>query len=154
MRIKTKLESIEAIKRLGLNQFQEIFLTEVDESKINSFMQETGLEWYDVRDKTVAASPKAKKLMAGEVIAYCKENKMEKFTVSISFNNYREQCVCVGEMCIRNDSIDYFISNKVCSPRDLLKNPDYSGTADIFDKKLKRIKGLQAAVDYAFEHDC
>lgn len=153
MRIKTKSESIATIKRLGLNQFQEAFFDGFDEDKVKAFLDTTQFEWYDVRDKMTAASPKTKAVRSEEVIEHCKRTNIEKFTVGISFRNYEKNHICVGEMNIHGDTIDYFLSNSVCSPRELLKNPDHSGVTDIFDKKLHYIKGLQEAIDYAFEHE-
>lgn len=153
MRIKTKAESMRAIEELGLNHFPEVLVEGVDEAKIKKFLGETKAEWYDIRDKTVSASPKARVVRFDEVIAYCKEADIKRFTVSISFRNYQKQHVCVGELNIHDDMVDYFLSNTVCSPRELLKAPDYSGSMSLFDRKLRYIKGLQAAVDYALIHE-
>ena len=143
-----------AIRNLGLNQFPEILLSEVDEPKIKSFMEETGVELYDFRDKTKSASPKKKIVSRDEVIDYCKEADIAKFTVSVSFRNYKENQICVGELHIHDNVVDYFLSNNSdYSPRDLLKDPDHSGTLPIFDKKIRRVKGLQEAIDYALEHN-
>lgn len=154
MRIKSKIESLEAIKKLGLNQFYEIFLNGFEEQKIKLFLEDTKAEWYTIRDKTTAASPKAKTVKLDEVIDYCRGANIDKFTVCVSFRNYREHQICVGEIRIHGDTIDYFLSNNpTYSPRDLLKDPDHSGTSSIFDKRLRRIKGLEIAMDYAFEHN-
>ena len=154
MKIRTKAESMKAVKALGVNQFPEILLTEVDEEKIKSFLEETKSEWYDFRDKTKSASPKARCLKPNEVIDYCKEADVAKFTISVSFRSYKEHQVCVGELHIHGDMVDYFLSNNPeHTPRDLLKDPDHSGTAHLFDKKLQYIKGLQTAIDYAFEYN-
>ncbi|MDR1026422.1 MAG: hypothetical protein LBL47_03385 [Lactobacillus sp.] len=154
MRVKTKLESIETMKRLGLNQFQEVFLNGFDEDKIKAFMDATKVEFYDVRDKTVAASTKTRCLKAAEIIDYCREINLEKFTVSISFRNYLPNQTCVGELCIRGDVVDYLLShNQTYSPRDMKRDPDYNGTMHLFDRRIRYIKGLQEAIDYAFEHN-
>ena len=154
MKIRTKAESVKAVKTLGVNQFPEILLTEVDEEKIKSFLEETKSEWYVIRDKTVVASSKVRSVKPNEVIDYCKEADISKFTIGVSFRDYKKYHICVGELHIHGDTVDYFLSNNPdYSPRDLLKDPDHSGTAHLFDKKLRYIKGLQTAIDYAFEYN-
>ena len=155
IRIRNKLESLQAIKNLKLNQFPEIFLDSLDEAKINKWLLENKAEYYTIRDKITPASPKHNPAAKfDEVINFCKENKMEKFTVSVSSHNYRDNKVCVGEVMIHDEVIDYIISN---NPnyiiRDVYKDFDYNGTASLFDRKLKYIKGLQEALDYIVRHN-
>lgn len=154
MRIKTKIQSVEIINKLGLNQLPGILLERYDEPKLKSFLTNNKAAFYVVRDKTVAASPKLKMVKFDEVIEYCKKCEIEKFTVEVALYNYFNAQILVGEINIQGDKIDYILSNNSnFTLRDCYQAPDYNGTSDIFDKKLQRIKGFEKIIDYAFEHN-
>ena len=153
MKIKNKIESMALIRELGCNHLPEIFLPKFDREKIQNFLDNTRAEIYIVRDRAVAASPKAKDLKPDEVIDYCESN-MDKFSVCVSQYNYRKYQVCVGEIHIHGDTIDYIVSNNPeLNIRNMLGCPDYNGTTDIFDKKLRRIPGMDEIICYIMEHN-
>lgn len=153
MRIKNKIESMEKINKLGLNQLPGVYLDEFDEKKLKEFLVTNPAKFYVVRDKAIAASPKTRRVKLDELVDYCKESKIEKFAVEVALYNYCENQVLVGEIHIHGDTIDYILSNKShFTLRDCYGNPDYNGTTDIFDKKLQHIKGFKEIMDYAFKH--
>lgn len=111
LRIKTKIQSVEIINKLGLNQLPGILLERYDEPKLKSFLTNNKATFYVVRDKTVAASPKLKMVKFDEVIEYCKKCEIEKFTVEVALYNYFDAQILVGEINIQGDKIDYILSN-------------------------------------------
>lgn len=155
MRIKTKLESIKAIEELGLNRLPKISLAIYDEFKIQSFLDTYLSEFYVIRDNNASNSPLFKILKSNEAISYCQSNKMVNFSIGVAAYYPNTSQILTGDICIHNNMmVDYIISNNPnYTTRDVLKDPDYNGYSNLFDKKLKKIRGLKEIVDYIFEYE-
>lgn len=155
MRIKTKLESIEAIKKLGLNQFPKVSFASFNESEIRAFFSAYPSEFYVVRDNNTAHSSLFRILPPNELLEHCKANKMVNFSIAVAAYNHNSSQILTGDVCIhKNMVIDYIISNNPkYTTRDVLRDPDYNGSTNVFDKKLKKIRGFKEIVDYIFEHE-
>jgi hypothetical protein len=156
MKISNKIESLKKIKELKLNQLPEKFFDEFNAKIIIGFLENNKAEYYAVRDKSTAMSPKHKLAVKNaDVLNYCKNNKLQSFTINVSSYNYRENQICAGEICIHSDfTIDYILTNNPSySVRDCYKNPDFKGVTDIFDKKIKYIKGFDAIIDYVIKYN-
>jgi hypothetical protein len=153
--IKNKIESMKVIRQMNLNIFPDIYLNGFDEVKISKFLEETDAKHYVTRDKSVAMSPFVIHLKREEVMEFCRTCNMEKYTLTVSPFEDGSQ-VAVGEVVIHSDNrIDYLIShNSSYTPRELYRDPDFVSTTleDVFDKRIKHIKGLGEIVDYIFEN--
>jgi len=156
MKIMNKIESLNKIKELGLNQLPEQLFNCLDEKAIEKFVTTYKAEFYAVRDKSVAMSPKHKlNVPFFEVTKYCKENDLTKFTLNVSSINYTNNQICCGEILIHdNFDIDYILSNNPkFSIRDCYAFPDYKGTTNLIDKFSKHVKGFDDIIDYAIKYN-
>lgn len=156
MIIKNKIESLDKIKQLKLNQLPEIYFDGFDEEKVKNWLNLNRANFYAVRDKSVAMSNLHKMAVRfDEVIDYCKQNNLQRFTLNVSSFNYKENQLCAGEICIEeNFLVNYILSyQKGVSVRDCYANPDVKGSVDMLDSKFKYIKHLDKIVDYALKNN-
>lgn len=153
-KISNKLESMLFINYLGLNILPQKTFMKYNIEEITKFIKEYPAEYYAIRDKSKSGSKKHQLAVECEdIVEECKG--LSQFSLNVSSYCYREHQICVGEIRIwDNMQIEYILSNNPeFSVRDCYAKPDYKGVTDIYDKKIKKIKGYDIIVDYILEHD-
>ena len=154
MIIKNKIESMEVIKKLKLNVLPIQYFERYYEEEIKEFMAKYPAKYYAVRIANCAMSNKHRlSVPQDELLEYCKN--LTKFTINVSSFCYKENQIICGEIKIYKDmKIEYIVSNNSnYSVRDCYSDPDFSGQTDIYDKKIKNIKGFDTIIDYIFKYN-
>lgn len=152
--IYNKMESMQIIKELNLNVFPERYFSEYNENNIKDFLNQYPSPYYAIRDKSKSASKNHQLAVPFEDV--CEQCKgLSKFTLNVSSYCYKENQLCVGEIRVDNKmNIEYILSNNPSfSLRDCYRQPDYKGYTNIYDKKMKNIKGYDTIIDYILNHD-
>ena len=151
--IKSKLESIEKIKELGLNKFAERLFKQGEEEQVEKFLEENPANYYAIRDKSKAGGIFKLKVEKDKVLEEIKDYNL--FTINVSSANYGDNQLLVGEIQIfRNGDVYMILSNKKgYSVRDAISDPDFNLKTDIFDdENLKRIYGFNEIFKYIADH--
>ena len=157
MRIKNKNESTKIIEELGLNRLPEVlFAKDFNDAELKRVMDELGFEYYGIRNKVQAGVKKRyEDIHKDNVVASCRESGWEKFSIVPSMRNFGDSQYLVGDIMVRKDgSVWYTVSrNPSYVPPHAHKDPDFSGVSDVFDPKLKIIRGMKEIIDYVYKHD-
>ena len=153
MIIKNKIESIEMIKSLHLNQFPEELFFRGDEERVSSFLKKYPAKYYAVRDKSKSGGVFKLKVEDSKVLDEIKE--YDSFTINVSSANYDENQILVGEIEFLSNGEVYLIlsSNPKYSVRDALRDPDFNLKTNIFDDILNEIPGFDFIYDYVTKND-
>lgn len=149
MKIRNKLESIEAIKELGLNKFPEKLFKFGEEDKVIDFINKNEAKYYAIRDKSNATGIFKLKVEASDILKEIKD--YELFTINVSSANYVDNQLLVGEILIlsNNDVYATLTTNPRASVRDALAHPDYNIKTTIFDNDtLNKIPYFNIIYDY------
>lgn len=149
IKISNKLESIKYINKFKLNRFAEKLFKKDETDKILKFLNNNPAEYYAIRDKLRVKSS-YHKLKARKEDILKEVKNLELFTINVSSYNYRANQLLVGEILLKRDGNIYLLAskNKEFSLRDVERDPDYNLNTDIYDKKLKRINGLDDIIFY------
>ena len=154
MVIKDKMESMEMIKTLKLNELPLQYFENYNKKNVLQFINKYPAKYYAVRIKHQCMSDKHKyNVLKEELFSYCK--KLTNFTINISSLCYKENQILCGEIRIyKNMEIEYIISSNPCySVRNCYNNPSFVGKTDIYDKKIKQINGFDITIDYIFKYN-
>lgn len=150
--ITNKLESINAIKELGLNKFPEQLFKKGQIEEVKKFIDMYPADYYAIRDKSKAGGVFKLKVLFNDVLEEIKEYDL--FTINVSSANYADNQVLVGEIEFLSNERVYAIlsTNPTYSVRDALKKPDYNIETDIFDKKLNEIPYFDFIYKYVVDN--
>lgn len=154
MEIRNKLESIEKIKRLGLNKFPEQLFSSSEEEKVLDFINQYPAKYYAVSDKSKSSGVFKLKVDASKVLEQI--NDYNLFTINVSSANYADNQLLVGEIEFLSNNEVYAIltTDKNASVRDALKNPEFNIKTDIFDNStLNKIPHFNYIYDYISSHN-
>lgn len=154
MIIKNKIESIEMIKKLGLNKLPEGLFMRGEEDKVKNFLREFSYDLYAIRDKTktggVFKFNVKREDVLNEISGY------DIFTINVSSGNYENHQLVTGDIKISSDGSVYAVlsTDPQASVRDAYKNSDININTDIFDKKaLNKIPNFDEIYQYLYEHN-
>lgn len=152
MLIQDKLESINQIKKLGLNKFPEQIFNTNEDSNIIEFLERYPAEYYAIRDKSKAGGLFKLKVAKTNVLEETKDYNL--FTVNVSSANYVKNQILVGEIEFLSNGEVYAIlsTDPTASVRDALKNPTFNLKTDIFDNNLNKIPYFDEVYNYIVEH--
>lgn len=150
---RTKEESRDLIKKLGLNTVPEIFVNKNHLVEIRNFFKENKAELYVIRhaNKTNAHYSYVKKY---EEYLQVKDDFLEDIIVAVSVNAYKNK-ILLGAIEVDNDLI------RICATinEKLDHRTMYDGSAefnfetDIFDKKLNKIPQINFLLLYVQKHN-
>lgn len=148
MIIKSKLESINKINKLGLNKFPEKLFRSNEEIKVQEFIQMYPANYYAIRDKSKSGGSFKLKVDYDKVLEEIKEYNL--FTINVSSANYVDNQLLVGEIeFLSNGSVYATLSiDPTASVRDALQNSTFNFKTDIFDKRLNRIPHFNFIYQY------
>ncbi|WP_251617154.1 hypothetical protein [Pumilibacter muris] len=150
---RTKEESRELIKKLGLNTVPEIFVNKNRLNKIRNFFQENRSELYVIRhsNKTNAHYAYVKSY---EEYLNVKGDFSNDIIVAVSVNAYKNKII-LGAIQVENDLI------RICATTDekLDHRTMYNGSAefnfetDLCDKRLNKIPQIDFLLLYIRKHN-
>ena len=154
MEIKNKLESIETIKKLGLNKLKEGLFKKGETKKVKAFLNSCTENLFCIRDRTKTGGRfkfnVEKKDVLREVKGY------EIFTINVSTGNYEGHQILTGDIKISKDNSVYMTlsTDPDASVRDAYSNPTFNYNTDIFnDSLLNRVPGFDFLYQYIYEHN-
>lgn len=152
MRIKNKIESINAIKELGLNRFPEDLFKVSEVARIVEYLEKTKAPLYAIRDKSHAQGLFLLAVPYDEVLNSIKD--YEIFSINVSSLNYVDNQILVGEIEVKSNNELYLTvtTKNDASVRDAVREPIYNLKTDIFDKRLRHIPGFSEIYCYIMEH--
>lgn len=153
IKINNKLESVEAINKLGLNKLPEGLFRKNDVSRIKEFLNKYPAKCYAIRDKSNSSGVFKLKVPANEVFNEILEYDL--FSINVSSINYSDNQLLVGEIEILSDGGVYAVlsTNPYASVRDALKKPEFNLKTDIFDNRLNDIPCFDFLYQYIIEHE-
>ena len=153
IKILNKKESAYHISKLKLNRFPQIICSTYNPKTINEFVSKYPAQFYAVRDMSKSNSKVFNlKVKKEDLHEYTKN--LNGFLINVSSINYTDNQLCTGEVKIEHDmSISLTVSNNQnFSARDAVNFPNYNFTTDIYDAKLKQIRGLDKIINYIFKY--
>lgn len=153
MKVHNKLESIQLIKNLQLNQFPEKLFKKEEINEIKQFLEEYPVEFYAIRSKEVVGCKKNNfKVPKSQVLNEI--NNFNLFTINVSSYNYVSDFVLIGDIRIGSNNEVWFIgsANRNFTGKMAEKSPDFNYATDIFDKKLNNIPCFDLIYSYIIEH--
>ncbi len=108
--VKTKLKSIELIKKLELNQFPEQLFHSGEEEKISNFLETYPSIYYAVRSKNVVGCKKNNfKVPRDNVLE--EQKKFDLFSINVSSYNYTSHLILIGDIKISKDNEVWIIAS-------------------------------------------
>lgn len=157
MIIKTKKESIEKIKNLGLNHFMEEIFGVKELDKIKKFFDENNAQEYCLRDPEKING----KFFFIKDFEECKtklKNYKNLVTVCVSSNEYDDDIVLLGDIKVKREYGSEIIditarTDKDADHRNIYKNPKYNLHTDLNDDKLWNIPGFTKLIRYITDHE-
>ena len=151
MIIKNKYESIEFIKKNHLNNFgEEVFKsTEID--KIKDYLNNHTEKYYLLKDKTRTNGKFYLNLTKEEVLQHVPEYKV--LGLDVASYNYLDHKVLLGEIVLTKD-MNLILSGSYHkdSHHRNFREPNVFLRTNLFDRKVKYVKGLDIVIDYIFKH--
>jgi len=157
MIIKTKKESIEKIKDLGLNYFQEEIFGVKDLDKIENFFNKNQANEYCLRDPERTNG----KFFFIKNFEECKE-KLKSYknlvTVCVSSNEYDEDIVLLGDIKVTKEFSGEIIdltarTDKDADHRNIYKNPEYNLHTDLNNDVIWNVPGFSKLIRYITDHE-
>ena len=157
MIIKTKKQSIEKIKELGLNTFVSEIFDCKNLEKIENFFEETNATEYVLRDPEKASG----KFFFVKNFGECKsklKNYKSNVTISVSFNELKDDLVLLGDIIVKkefgNDVVDITArSDKDATHRNIYEKPEFNFHANLEDDRLWNMPGFSKLIAYITEHE-
>ena len=157
MFIRSKLDSLLTIKRLGLNFFPERVFNPSDKklkSKLRYFAEENNAELYVIRDYQKSQGKAFFNISKNAIFRYAKKYS-SCFSVAVSSKNYGGY-VLIGDIYISKtlETFMFFASdNPNYTTRDVLKNPKWNFCTDYYDKRINYIPNIDKIIDYIFKYN-
>lgn len=157
MIIKTKRESLNKMKELGLNYFDEEIFSLKDLEGIENFFKRTDAKEYCVRDPERASG----KFFFVKNFEECKpllKNYKDSVIICVSCNEYNDDVVLVGDIKVKreygNDTVDITArTDPQATHRNIYENPQYNMHTSIEDDRLWNIPGFSKVMAYITEHE-
>lgn len=155
--IRDKKDSVIKMKELGLNYFPlDVFSVE-DEEGIKNFIDSNPAKEYVMR-----SANKAKGDFCFVTNFEEAKEKLSMFeedvTVCVSYNEYKEDIVLVGDIIVHksygSESIDLTArTDSEATHRNIYEKPDYNMHTSIEDDKLWDIPGISKIMRYISDHE-
>lgn len=157
MIIKTKRESLNKMKELKLNYFDEDIFTIKDIKGIEEFFKRTNAAEYCMRDPEHAAG----NFYFVKNFEECKKmlkNYKDSVIICVSCNEYNEDVVLVGDIKVKReygcDTVDITArSDAQATHRNIYENPEYNMHTNLEDDRLWKIPGFSKVMAYITEHE-
>ena len=157
IKVKNKKDSIEKVKKLGLNYFpQEVFSVE-DKEGIENFVKKYNADEYVLRNTEKA---KAKFVYVNDLEDIYKnlKNFQKNVTIAVSYRPYKEDLILVGDIKVtRNyngDVVDITArDDEEATQRNIYENPKYNMHASLEDDRVWNIPGFSKIMKYISEHE-
>lgn len=153
MEIKTKLESIETIKKLGLNKMKEELFKKGEIEKVRSFLNSCPERLFCIRDRSKAGGNFKFNVKKEDVISEIEGYDL--FTINISTSNYEGHQILTGDIKICSDNGVYatLSTDPNASVRSAYDEPTFNFNTTIFnDELLNQIPGFDFLYEYIFSH--
>lgn len=153
MRVKNKLHSIELIKALNLNRFEEELFKSDEDDKVMDFINKYPYEFYAVRSKSIVGCKKNSfKTPRNEVLDICK--LFDLFSINVSSYNFCDNLILIGDTRISKDNEVWLIAsrNKNYTGKMAELDPDYNFKTDLFDKRLDKVPSFDLIFKYIVDH--
>lgn len=138
--VKTKLESIQLIKKLKLNQFPEQLFKLGQEEQILIFLEKYPATYYAVRSKEIVGCKCNNfKVPRSEVIHESK--KFNLFSINVSSYNYSPHLILIGDIKIGSDNEVWLIAttNRAFTGKMAEQIPEFNLKTTIFDRNLDSV---------------
>lgn len=151
IKIRNKLESLEFIKNNSLNYFGEEVFKSNQIAEIKNYLDSHTEKYFILKDKTKISGKVYLNLTREEVLEHINEYNI--LGLDVASYNYLENKILLGEILITS-KMEVILSgsfNKESSHRNFCE-PNIFLKSDIFDRKIKYIKGLEEVMSYIFEH--
>ena len=143
MKILSKTDSLNQIKKMGLNSVPEIVVNPSDSDKVVSFMMKYPASEYVLRD---VENPLGQFYYAtqDEVLSLIK-NYSTPFSIAVSFSSYGD-FVLIGDIFVSGDRVELTAStNKNANHRSA---DDISLYTNMYDDQLWEIPGFNDLIKY------
>lgn len=154
MRVKDKLHSIELIKKLNLNQFQEQLFKRGEDDKILDFIKKYPYDFYAVRSKSIVGCKKNRfKTPKNEVLDTCR--LFDIFSINVSSYNFCDNLILIGDTRISKNNEVWLIAsrNKNYTGKMAELDPDYNFKTDLFDKRLNDVPSFDLLFKYIVDNN-
>lgn len=151
MKIKDKFESIGFIKNNNLNYFGEEVFKSNQIAEIKNYLNSHKEKYFILKDKTKVSGKVYLNLTKDEVLKHVREYNI--LGLDVASYNYLNNKVLLGEILITSN-MEITLSgsfNKESNHRNFCE-PNIFIKSNIFDKKIKYIKGLDEIISYIFKH--
>lgn len=151
--VKTKLRSIELIKKLELNQFPEQLFHSGEEGKIEIFLEKYPAKYYAVRSKKIVGCKKNNfKVPRDKVLE--EQKKFDLFSINVSSYNYSSHLILIGDIKISKNNEVWLIAttNQEFTGKMAEQNPEFNLKTTIFDKGLNKIPKFDEIYQYVANH--
>lgn len=154
MQIKNKLESVQKIKELKLNHFEEELFHEGEEQRIQKFLNQYSYQYYAVRSKSTVAHIKSRiKVPKEEVVEFSRN--FDVFSINVSSTNFLNHLLLNGDIMISSFGEVWILAykNEDYSGREDENAPDFNLKTNLFDKALNDIPGFDILYKYIVDHN-
>lgn len=151
MKIKDKFESIQFIKNNNLNYFGEEVFKSNQIAEIKKYLNSHTEKYFILKDKTRINGKVYHNLTREEVLKHISEYNI--LGLDVASYNYLNNKILLGEILITS-KMEITLSgsfNKESNHRNFCE-PNIFLKSDIFDKKIKYIKGLKEIINYVFKY--
>lgn len=153
MEVKTKLESIETIKKLNLNKMKEGLFRQGEIEKVKSFLNSCPENLFCIRDRTKTGGNFKFNVKKQDVLKEIEG--YEIFTINVSTSNYEGHQILTGDIKISSDNSVFMTltTDPNASVRGAYDKPVFNANTDIFDDELlNRVPGFDFLYEYIFKH--
>lgn len=155
--VRDKKDSVSKMKELGLNYFPLQVFDVSDIDGIENFINSNPASEYCMRSANKAKG----NFCFVSNVEEAKQNLHmfeDEVTVCVSYNEYKENIVLVGDMIIHknyeSESVDLTARTDVeATHRNIYENPEYNLHTSIEDDKLWNIPGISKIMRYISDHD-
>lgn len=155
--IRNKKDSVELMKKLGLNHFPLQVFDKNDLNGISQFIEQYPSEEYILRN-TDKAKGKFFFVKNFAEAKSCLSEFDNYVTLGVSYNPYKNNLVLVGDIKIERTDGKVKVSltaraDKNATHRNIYEKPKYNFYCDIEDDLLWNIKGCDKILKYVVDHE-
>lgn len=155
IKIKDKKDSVYKMKELRLNYFPLDIFDVKDKKGIQNFMKTYPAKEYVLRNPNVSKGKYFYVKNYEEALEKLPEFG-EEVTVCVSYNEYKDNIVLVGDIIVHNESqtVDLTArSDNNATQRNIYENPQYNLHTSIENDKLWDIPGMPKIMRYITDHE-
>lgn len=154
--IKNKKDSVNKIKELELNHFPMDVFDAKDQKSIEDFFKTNKADEYVLRN------PNKQHAKFYFVKNFEEAQKKLKFfdevNINVSFNQYKDDLVLVGDIKIYQDGFSEFVdlvarTDSLATQRNIYENPQYNLHTTLDDDRLWNINGFPKIAKYIADHE-